>query len=204
MGRTHSKTWRAAEWLAWAGGTAGLLTWSSAGAAGAIGARDAIEQVTRVDQRLWSPERVRAWHDTMRDQGPPALAVLRIPRIGIEAPVLDGTDDWTLNRGVGLIEDTVKPGTNGNSGIAGHRDGFFRALKDIQVGDVLELETSERITTYRVDRTWVVEPDDVSVLDATPVPSVTLVTCYPFYFVGPAPQRLIVRATRTGDRSVRP
>ena len=86
------------------------------------------------------------------------------------------------------------PGTDGNSGIAGHRDGFFRGLKDIGPGDAIELETLQGKEVYHVERVWVVYPEDVSVLDATPTRSLTLVTCYPFYHVGPAPQRYIVRA----------
>ena len=88
-------------------------------------------------------------------------------------------------------------GTDGNSGIAGHRDGFFRGLKDIGPADTIQLETLRGTEVYRVERTWVVDPEDVSVLDATLTPSLTLVTCYPFYHVGPAPQRYIVRAVRT-------
>ena len=113
--------------------------------------------------------------------------------------MLPGTDDRTLDRAVGHIEDTAPPGTDGNSGIAGHRDGFFRGLKDIAAGDAIELDTLQGKEVYRVERTWVVEPEDVSVLDPTPTPALTLVTCYPFYFVGSAPQRFIVRAVRVGD-----
>jgi sortase A len=134
---------------------------------------------------------------------PPPLAVLRIPRVGVEAPVLEGTDDWTLNRGVGHIEDTAAPGVDGNVGIAGHRDGFFRPLKDITPGDLLEVETRAGVAQYHVDRVWIVNPDDVSVLDPTPSPSVTLVTCYPFYYVGSAPQRFIVRAVRADATGLR-
>ncbi len=151
------------------------------------------------DQRLWSEKRIREWRDTLGQERSPALAVLRIPRIGVETAVLDGTDDWTLNRAVGHIEDTAKPGDAGNIGIAGHRDGFFRALKDVQVGDRLEVSMSGRLDVYRIERTWIVGPDDVSVLDPTREASVTLVTCYPFYFVGPAPQRFIVRAVRVSS-----
>jgi sortase A len=85
---------------------------------------------------------------------------------------------------------------DGNSGIAGHRDGFFRGLKNIAVGDVIELKTPRAKEIYRVERIWIVEPEDISVLDPTTTPSLTLVTCYPFYFVGPAPKRYIVRAER--------
>ena len=156
------------------------------------------------DQRLWSPERVRAWAETRHQTAPAPLAVLRMRRLGIEVPVLEGTDDWTLNRAAGHIADTAAPGENGNSGIAAHRDGFFRALKDARVGDVLELETRRGALTYRVDSIWVVQPEDVSVLDPTPRPAITLVTCFPFYFVGAAPQRYIVRAmpfARGGKRT---
>jgi sortase A len=116
----------------------------------------------------------------------------------LEVPVLEGTDEPALDRGAGHIEDTALPGTDGNSGIAGHRDGFFRVLKDVTAGDTVELETLSGVQIYRVDRTWIVTPQDVSVLDPTPSPALTLVTCYPFYFVGAAPQRFIVRATRAG------
>jgi sortase A len=118
--------------------------------------------------------------------------------------VLGGTDDWTLNRAVGHIEGTAGPGAAGNSGIAGHRDGFFRGLKDVAVGDAIELETLGAVHHYRVTRTWIVEPDDVSVLDPTASPAVTLVTCYPFYFVGSAPQRFIVRAVRVDATAPHP
>jgi sortase A len=155
------------------------------------------------DTHLWDPKRIAEWQATQKDHSPPPLAVLRIARVGIEAPVLQGTDDWTLNRGVGHIEDTAAPDGDGNVGIAGHRDGFFRALKDITQGDAIELETKAGVAHYRVERTWIVDPDDVTVLDPTPSPSITLVTCYPFYFVGSAPQRFIVRAVRTGELSAR-
>jgi LPXTG-site transpeptidase (sortase) family protein len=155
------------------------------------------------DTTLWDPKRVAAWQETQHANASAPLAVLRIPRVGIEAPVLEGTDDMTLNRGVGHIEDTAVPGASGNIGLAGHRDGFFRALKDIAPGDALDVETTAGLTHYRVERTWIVDPDNVSVLDPTTTPSVTLVTCYPFYFVGSAPERFIVRAVRDDAAPVR-
>jgi sortase A len=207
----HNKGWLWLERAAWAVGVAALTVWAAVSVAGTVGARRERErfaqQVARLsaapapDQRLWSPERVRAWHDSLKSDAPAPLAVLRIPRIGIDVAVLEGTGDWTLNRAVGHIEDTALPGADGNAGIAGHRDGFFRALKDIRVGDVLEVETLATVDRYRVERTWIVEPDDMSVLDPTPSSAVTLVTCYPFYFIGSAPQRFIVRATRTETRT---
>jgi sortase A len=152
------------------------------------------------DQSLWSPVRVNAWRQAIGEPVPAPLAVLRIPKIRLEVPVLPGTDDHTLDRAAGHIEDTAQPGMDGNSGIAGHRDGFFRGLKDITPGDVIELDTLQGTDVYRVERTWVVKPEDVSVLDPTPTPALTLVTCYPFYFVGSAPERFIVRAVRVGGR----
>ena len=123
------------------------------------------------------------------------LAVLRIPKIHLEAPVLAATDDITLNRGVGQIAGTALPGEKGNIGIAGHRDGFFRNLKDLSNGDVIELETISKSEIYIVDSVMVTGPDDVSVLRPRDAQSLTLVTCYPFNFVGPAPRRFIVEAS---------
>jgi sortase A len=149
------------------------------------------------DYGLWSPQRIQAYQASLAEKTSDPLAILRIKKIGLEVAVLEGTDDLTLNRAVGHIEDTTRPGENGNVGIAGHRDGFFRGLKDIVKGDTLELETLSGTQTYRVSDIWIVQPEDVYVLDPTPEPSITLVACYPFYFVGHAPQRYIVRATRS-------
>ena len=97
--------------------------------------------VVQADVRDWAPNRVRAWRDALKSLGPSPLATLRIRRIGVDVNVFDGTSEWTLNRAVGHIEGTPKPGDAGNVGLAGHRDGFFRPLKDIAVGDVIELAT---------------------------------------------------------------
>ena len=197
-----------AERTAWAVGLVCLATWSGLYISGIAGARHELErfallqaaaaapQAAAPDVSLWDPERISAWRRALNEPAPPPLAVLRIPKIRLEVPVLRSTDDVTLNRAVGHIDDTALPGTDGNSGIAGHRDGFFRGLKDIGPDDLIELETLRGKEVYRVDRTWVVYPQDVSVLDPTPTRSLTLVTCYPFYHVGPAPQRYIVRAVR--------
>jgi len=210
---TRSRVWRTLEVLAWTMSLGCLGTWGGLSLGGSVSARadvarfvawqrTASPDFAHPDQSLWSPKRIQAWQDSLKRDAPPALAVLRIPRLAIEVPVLEGTDDWTLNRAVGHIEDTAGPGTDGNVGIAGHRDGFFRALKDIIPGDALELATLRGTERYHVERAWVVNPDDVSVLDPTPTRAVTLVTCYPFYFIGSAPQRFIVRAVseaRTGS-----
>jgi sortase A len=120
--------------------------------------------------------------------------VLRIPRIGLQVPVLPGSDDLTLNRAVGIIPGTAMPGEAGNVAIAGHRDGFFRGLKDLETGDAIELETLAGKQEYRVASIRIVDDTELSVLAPTTEPVLTLVTCYPFYFIGNAPQRYIIRA----------
>lgn len=123
------------------------------------------------------------------------LAVLRIPRLEMAVPVLEGTDEVTLNRGAGRIAGTAYPGEDGNIGIAGHRDGVFRPLKDIAPGDLVELVTTSGTVVYAVDRVRIARPSDVSALQPRTKPSLTLVTCYPFYFVGHAPERYVVEAS---------
>jgi sortase A len=148
-----------------------------------------------VDTSLWAEGRIEEYRESLlHDFGVP-LAVMRIRKLEIEVPVLPGTDDLVLNRGVGWILGTAAPGTDGNFAVAGHRDGFFRRLQDIELGDEIEVETLEGSRTYVVDDLTIVDPSNVSVLEERDLPSVTLVTCYPFYFVGSAPQRFIVRAS---------
>ncbi len=147
------------------------------------------------DFSLWAEKRIKQYQESLAASFSPAVAVLRIPKIHLEVPVLQGTDDLTLNRAVGLIAGTALPGEDGNTGIAGHRDGFFRGLKDLCVGDPIELVTQTKTNTYLIDRIVIVDPSDVSVLAPRPRTSVTLVTCYPFYFVGSAPRRYIVQAS---------
>jgi sortase A len=117
-----------------------------------------------------------------------------VPALQLSAPVLEGSDDRTLDRGAGHIEDTPFPGELGNIGIAGHRDTVFRPLKRAKVGDEMLLTTADRVYRYRITRTLIVDPEDVYVLDPTANPTLTLVTCYPFEYVGHAPRRFIVQA----------
>jgi sortase A len=156
------------------------------------------------DFSLWAETRIAQYKNSLGAHFSSAIAVLRIPKIHLETPLLEGTDDFTLNRAVGLIAGTARPGEIGNVGIAGHRDGFFRGLKDVAIGDTLELVTETKINTYVIDRIVIVEPSDVSVLGARPTPSVTLVTCYPFYYIGSAPHRYIVQASLTRSAAIGP
>jgi sortase A len=149
----------------------------------------------KVDFSLWSDKRVQAYVDSLVTKEAAPAAVLRIPKLDLEVPVYDGTDDLTLNRGVGRIIGTAKLDQIGNIGIAGHRDGFFRGLKDIGPGDTVEVMLPSRTDQYVVEKIKITSPGDVSPLQPTTKPSLTLVTCYPFYFVGSAPQRYIVHAS---------
>jgi sortase A len=119
-----------------------------------------------------------------------------IPRLGISAIVMEGTSGPTLRRALGHISGTALPGQPGNVGISGHRDTFFRPLRKIEPNDIVTLTTMAGEYRYRVLSIKVVGPDDVAVLDPGDDETLTLVTCYPFYFVGPAPDRFIVRAQR--------
>jgi sortase A len=152
-----------------------------------------------IDFSLWGEKRILAYRDSLITKKDAPLAVLEIDKLKIRVPVFDGTDDLTLNRGVGRIIGTAKPGGTGNIGIAGHRDGFFRGLKDISVGDEIDLATTQSKAIYIVDQIEIVSPSDVRVLQPRPLPSITLVTCYPFYFVGSAPKRFIVHASLRSD-----
>ena len=206
----YPRVWKITEAVAWTAGILLLVDCAAWYVDSATGSRHKMELFAglqaaaqprddraTIDFTLWSPERIKAFRIASNVPAPPPLAILRIPRIHLEVAILEGTDDAILNRAVGHIEDTAVPGTDGNSAIAGHRDGFFRGLKDIGAGDVIELETLNGKEFYRIERTWIVEPEDVSVLDPTSARSLTLVTCYPFYFLGPAPKRFIVRAVHT-------
>jgi sortase A len=119
---------------------------------------------------------------------------IEIPRIGIAVVIMEGVDVETLRRAVGHIPGTALPGQRGNVGLAAHRDTFFRPLRNIQHDDVITLTTLYGTYRYLVDSTQIVEPEDIHVLDDTGGAILTLVTCYPFYYVGSAPQRFIVRA----------
>jgi sortase A len=121
---------------------------------------------------------------------------IEIPRLGLSVIVVEGVDRRILRRSVGHIPGTALPGQPGNVGISGHRDTFFRPLRNIRRDDIITLTTLLGDYRYRVLSTKIVSPSDVEVLDAGENEILTLVTCYPFYFVGPAPDRFIVRAER--------
>jgi len=124
------------------------------------------------------------------------LGRIEISSIGLAAMIMEGVDGKTLRHAVGHIPGTPLPGQKGNVALAGHRDTFFRGLRNIHKDDEITVTTLHGSYRYRVTSTQVVEPEDIKVLAATADDTLTLVTCYPFYFVGPAPKRFIVRAHR--------
>jgi sortase A len=157
---------------------------------------------SRVDFTLWNPKRIIAYKESLSSKTDLPLAILRIPKINLEVPVFNDTDDLTLNRGVGRIIGTAQIGQPGNLGIAGHRDGFFRGLKDVGQDDIIEVVRRGQTDLYVITKIQIVEPENVSVLAPTPSATLTLVTCYPFYYVGNAPQRYIVTASyQISDRA---
>jgi sortase A len=129
---------------------------------------------------------------------PPApgstIGRIEIPRLGVSSVIRAGSDARTLRLAVGYIPGTALPGENGNVGLAGHRDTFFRQLRDVNPDDEIRVTTKDGVFHYYVQRTNIVQPKDVWVLDQTSYPALTLVTCYPFSYIGSAPQRFIVRA----------
>jgi sortase A len=123
------------------------------------------------------------------------LGLMEIPRLEISAVYEEGVDDDTLAGGIGHVPGTPLPGETGNAALAAHRDTYFRRLGEVQVGDVINVKTRRGEHHFRVARTAIVQPGDVSVLDNTGVATLTLVTCFPFRYVGTAPQRFVVSAT---------
>jgi sortase A len=145
----------------------------------------------------FTPERPAASDAAMPAIGPDGLiGRMEVQRLGVSVVVMEGTKNKTLRRAVGHIAGTALPGQAGNVGIAGHRDTFFRPLRNIQPDDIITLTTLRGAYRYRVVSTKVVGPDNVAVLDPDGKEILTLVTCYPFYYVGSAPDRFIVRAER--------
>jgi sortase A len=124
------------------------------------------------------------------------LGKLEIPRLRLSVMVMEGVAETTLRLGGGHIPGTAYPGAPGNSGFAGHRDTFFRKLRNVRKDDVIQFTTRSHTVSYRVTSTAVVDPSDTGVLRPTSSETITLVTCFPFFYIGPAPKRFIVHAVR--------
>ena len=150
--------------------------------------------VEEPDYALWNGQRIKDYEESLKVDTAPPLGVLTIDSLGIQVPVYNGTSDFVLDRGAGRIKGMARINEDGNLGISGHRDGIFRALKDIQAGDDILMRTPQGVEVYEVSHIDIVPKEDVSVLSRVDEKALTLVTCYPFYFVGHAPKRYIVTA----------
>ena len=177
------------------GGYATLSFCALLHAAGELGRRaDVGALATPADSKLWSPTRLHEYTASLNIAVEPPVALLQVESLGILVPIYADTSEVFLNRGAGLIEGMAQPGQGGNLGIAGHRDGYFRPLKELKLGDVITVRTHTHRFEYRVTNIDIVPKEDRGLLTDTADPTVTLVTCYPFYFVGHAPSRFVARA----------
>jgi len=122
------------------------------------------------------------------------LGVLEVPRLGFSTVIFEGVEEKTLRRAVGHIPGTSFPGGKGNVGIAGHRDRFFRPLRELRSDDLILLHTPHAYYAYNVDSFRVVSPEETGILESSGKGQLTLVTCYPFFYLGPAPERFVVFA----------
>jgi len=136
-----------------------------------------------------------------RNEATLPIGRLEIPRVGLSAVVMEGDDEHTLKIAVGHLPDTPLPWQDGNAALAGHRDTFFRQIRGLHTGDEIRLVTPRGTFRYRATRQLVVEPDELWVLDPSPTTALTLITCYPFNLVGPAPRRFVVHAERIVETS---
>jgi len=166
---------------------------------------------------LWSPESLQteyrtelpAIHTQPRAHAPVAgmpgagnpIGVIEIPRLGLSSVVLEGDETAALMLGVGHLSDTPLPWRGGNSVFAAHRDTFFRGLGGIRKNDLIRFKTADTVLEYRVRETRIVKPTAVEVLAPTKTATLTLITCYPFTYIGPAPKRFIVRAERPHEEA---
>jgi sortase A len=142
-----------------------------------------------------TPEFLKSASAIARSAPEPYLGRVDIPRLDLSVMLLDGDDDATLRFGLGHIPGTAVPGQPGNAGIAGHRDTFFRSLAEIRKDDEITVKTLAGDYSYIVNTIRIVDPENVEVLEDSGHPTLTLVTCYPFHLVGPAPKRFVVQAS---------
>ena len=173
----------------------GALSWCAYVTADAKWTQASLERVLAGARGKTRPSPLRALAVGPPSQETSLVGRIDIARVGISAMVLEGDDARTLARGVGHIPGTALPGGSGNVGLAGHRDTFFRALKRIRLGDDILVTTLQGCYRYRVVSSEIVSPDETRVLSASAIPSITLITCYPFRFIGSAPKRFIVHAS---------
>jgi|SRR5579872_705525 len=148
----------------------------------------------KLSQSLGARELDRGGNDVSSPLAGDVVGRLEIPRLNLSTVVFEGADPEVLQRGAGHLPGSALPGDRGNTVLAAHRDTFFRSLRGIRVGDVVRIRRPKRDSAYIVQSARVVEPNEVDVLMPTQEPALTLITCYPFRFIGPAPERFVVRA----------
>jgi sortase A len=154
-----------------------------------------LVRVPEPDKSLWNAARIDDYEHAIAQDGAPPLALLTINSLGVKVPVYNGTDEFNLDRGLGRVKGMARIHEEGHLGISGHRDGFFRVLKDLQQGDRIMLRSASRSEVFEVRDFSIVDKHDDRILhEESTDRRLTLITCYPFYFVGSAPKRYIVHA----------
>jgi sortase A len=195
--RVPCRGWRAIERVCWGAGTLLLTAYAAIAADAALARQRELARfelaLAPPDTSRWSQSRVQAYRASALVAGDPLVGIVAIPDVGLEVPLYSDASELNLNRGAGLIPGMARPGDAGNVGIAGHRDGYFRLLREVKVGEIIQVRTARARYLYQVAALSIVAPTDTRLLAPTPTSAVTLVTCYPFYFVGNAPQRFVVR-----------
>jgi LPXTG-site transpeptidase (sortase) family protein len=156
--------------------------------------KNALTIVREPDTSLWNAKRIDDYEVAQQANLAPPLGILTISKLNLQVPIWNGTEELILDRGAGRIKGMARMDGDGNLGISGHRDGFFRVLKDIGIDDKILIQSAEGVKSYRVSSIDIVDKHDTSPLDQSEDPLLTIVTCYPFYFVGNAPKRYIVKA----------
>jgi sortase A len=174
--------WRATQWILLTIGLLGVGYWIALTAKAQLSQEEGLHQL----DRLAASKASLSVGDL--------VGRLDIPRLSLSTIVFEGDDRDVLERGAGHVSGTALPGDRGNAVLAAHRDTFFRPLRGIRVGDVVNVHSPSRDSVYIVQSARVVEPDEVEVLQPTTDQVLTLITCYPFRFIGPAPERFVVRA----------
>lgn len=183
------------NWSAWTLIAGGLICLGKVGVDAARAAVYQRQYHSALHEAAQSQPSVPAGAEASASLGQ-AIGWLEIPRIGVSGAVVHGDTDSLLETAIGHLPDTPLPWHGGNSALAGHRDTFFRPLRNVRLGDTVRLKTPAGYLEYRVRETFVVNADDVWVLDSTRAAMLTLITCDPLNFVGHAPRRFIVRAER--------
>ena len=152
-------------------------------------------RVAEPDTTLWNAARITDYQNAISVESSPPLGILHIKSLDLEVPIYNGSDEFNLDRGAGRVKGLARPGEDGHLAVSAHRDGYFRVLKDLKVGDEILVQSVHGAEKYRVDKTFVIPKHDTSVLKGVTGKSLTLITCHPFYFVGHAPVRCIVQAS---------